>query len=72
MYEAAIQGLINIFQWPAFLAMMGGIAVGTYTAITPRVGNAPDVRAFSLGRYPMGPYRRHCLSYRYGCGQQHD
>ncbi len=48
MFDAAVQGFINLLHWQALLAMMGGIAVGTFTAITPQGLGTPLMYALFL------------------------
>ena len=48
MFEAALQGLLNIFDLQAFGAMLAGIAVGTFTAVTPQGLGTPLMYALFL------------------------
>ncbi len=48
MFEAAVQGFSNIFHVMPIVAMFGGIAVGTFTAITPQGLGTPLMYALFL------------------------
>jgi TctA family transporter len=48
MFEAAVQGFWNIFHLMPILGMFGGIAVGTFTAITPQGLGTPLMYALFL------------------------
>ncbi len=48
MFEAALQGFSNILHVKVILGMFGGIAVGTFTAITPQGLGTPLMYALFL------------------------
>lgn len=48
LFDAAIQGFINILQWKTFFAMFLGVSIGTFTAVAPQGLGMPLVYAIAL------------------------
>jgi len=48
LFNAAIQGFLNLLQLKIFLAMMLGVSIGTFTAVAPQGLGMPLVYAIAL------------------------
>lgn len=48
LFDAAIQGFINILQWKTFFAIFLGVSIGTFTAVAPQGLGMPLVYAIAL------------------------
>jgi len=48
MYEAAVQGFLNLLSINVVLATLAGVAVGTFTAVTPQGLGTPLMYALVL------------------------
>ncbi|MBI4488410.1 MAG: tripartite tricarboxylate transporter permease [Deltaproteobacteria bacterium] len=48
LFDAAVQGLLNLFHLKVFLAMLLGVSIGTFTAVAPQGLGMPLVYAILL------------------------
>jgi TctA family transporter len=48
LFNAAIQGFLNLLHLKVFLAMMIGVSIGTFTAVAPQGLGMPLVYAIAL------------------------
>ncbi|MGH7847610.1 MAG: tripartite tricarboxylate transporter permease [Candidatus Binatia bacterium] len=48
LFDAAVKGLLNIFQLKVLLAMLVGVSIGTFTAVAPQGLGTPLVYAILL------------------------
>lgn len=48
LFQAAVQGLLNLFHLKVFLAMLLGVSIGTFTAVAPQGLGMPLVYAILL------------------------
>src|SRR5262245_31936507 len=48
LFQAAVQGFVNLLQFKVFLAMLVGVSIGTFTAVAPQGIGMPLVYAMLL------------------------
>jgi TctA family transporter len=63
LFAASFQGLVNIMHLEIWLAMLVGVAIGTFTAVAPQGLGTPLVYAMLLpvNHWAASPKRHHAV-----------